>query len=418
MKANKFMAIAMMAGALVMASCNNNPNPDGPDIKSTTPEVAATEGAVTVVWNIANIDEMCDVQYVFAGNYNNWSTNPDEMVKFEAIPDYKGWYKAVIKPTDEALADGWDHLEGKPNALAKDGTFPAGWDYQWIGLENKPCELLKGSAEFKTEYEVETSIVCNADADVIFVKSYGFKTNPCVDAVYDNVTFNLTVTVPVTEGGTVYIVGDAFEKSWDNTAYPMTGSGSNWTITLPTVVGKSYKFCVDANWANDQMNAPEEGKDCVKKADNMTVDFTTMNPTVYGFLNFGITADQVCADEEEPGEEPTAVDVKAGDELVVNVKLGEGLDLGENKLYVWSWGQEKKDTPLEMTLAEGVYSYKFVVAEGDVAGWKDSGMLFVATVLGEEGAMNWDGKLGQTGDIKPIQAGTWTINSDWSLTKE
>lgn len=300
MKSIKFLAIALMAGAMLMVGCKKDETT--PEAKKTTPDVAATEGAVTVVWNIANIDEMCDLTYVFAGNYNNWNTAPEAMVKFEAIPDYAGWFKAVI-----VLAEGVDHLEGKPCALQKDGTFEGSWGNQWIGIENHPCEVLGGDAKLEVEYEVESKLVCAAGADVVYVKSYGFKTNPCVDAVYDDVTFNLTVTVPVTADSIVYIVGDAFEKSWDPSAYPMTmvegSNGANWTITLPTIVGKSYKFCVNANWDNDQMDYDAE-KDCVKKAGNMTVDWVTMTPTVYGFLNAGLTKDQVC--QEEPAEEVPA----------------------------------------------------------------------------------------------------------------
>lgn len=400
MKANKFFFAAMMVAALGFVSCNPQGEEENPQIKSDTPEVAATDGAVTVVWNIANISDMCDVEYVFAGNYNNWQIEPSVMAHFEPIADYDGWYKAVI------TLDGVDHLEGKPCALGLDGTFPSGWDFQWIGIEDHPCEVLKGDASLEVEYDVESKLVCGETADVVFVKSYGFKTNPCVEATYDDVTFNLTVTVPVTDGGTVYIVGDAFEKSWDQTAYPMTGSGSNWTITLPTIVGKNYKFCVDANWDNDQMNAPEDEGGCFKKAGNMTVDFTTMNDVVYGFLNFGLDPANVCADEDETGEE--TVDVKVGDQLVVNVKLGEGLTINDNKLYVYSWntGDDQKDFK-EMTLSNGVYTYTYTVVDG----WDDSGMLFVD-------ANDWDSKSGQTADIKPVQAGTWTINSDWTLTKE
>ena len=295
MKANKFLAIAMMACALVMTACKGGDTP-GPDIKKTTPEVAATPGAVTVVWNIANIKDMCEVEYVFAGNYNNYNVDPANMAHFEALEGYEGWYKAVI------VLDGVDHLEGKPCALQKDGTFEGSWGNQWIGTEEHPCEVLSGAAELVAEYEVESKLVCAADADVVFVKSYAFKTNPCVDAVWDEVTFTLTVTVPVTDGGTVYIVGDAFEKSWDVTAYPMQGSGSNWTITLPTIVGKEYKFAVNADWANDQMVLNEE-KQCVEKAKNMTVDFITMTPTVYGFMNFGIDSTMVCPEEKPEVEE-------------------------------------------------------------------------------------------------------------------
>jgi hypothetical protein len=294
MKAYKFFAFAMMACAVMMTACKKDNTPVTPDIKSDLPEVEATEGAVTVVWNIANIDEMCDeVGYVFAGNYNNWNTDPEAMVHFEAIAGYHGWFKAVL-PTEEAL-------QGKPCALAKDGTFPSSWDYQWIGTEEHPCEVVKGDATLEVEYEVESKLVCGAEADVVYVRSYAFKGNPCVEAVYDDVTFNLTVTNPVPEGHVVYIVGDAFEKSWDVTAYPMEGSGANWNITLKAIVGKEFKFVVDSSWTNDQMEYDEE-KACAKAVKkNLKVDFTIMPVTVYGFLNFGVSEDQVCKVEPTEG---------------------------------------------------------------------------------------------------------------------
>ncbi len=300
MKASKFMAIVMMACTILAVGCKKSGGNEEPEIKKTTPDVAATEGAVTVVWQIANLSELCDeIGFVFAGNYNNWNTaDVEAMAHFKKIEGYDDWFMVVIP-----LVEGVDHLEGKPCALQKDGTFESSWANQWIGTEDHPCEIISGSAELQTEYEVESKLVCAADADVVYVKSYAFKTNPCVDAVFDQVTFNLTVEVPVADGGIVYIVGDAFEKSWDNTAYPMEGAGKNWSITLPAIVGKEYKFCVNANWDNDQMVLNTE-RDCIEKAGNMKVDFTTMEPTVYGFMNFGITEDQVCP--EEPAQEVPA----------------------------------------------------------------------------------------------------------------
>ena len=67
---------------------------------------------------------------------------------------YTNWYKAVITPT-EAI----EQLEGKPCALAADGTFPISWDHQWIGSEEKPCEILKGDAELLIEYANETKLI-------------------------------------------------------------------------------------------------------------------------------------------------------------------------------------------------------------------------------------------------------------------
>ena len=269
--------------------------PDDP--YKNIPYVPATEGAVTLVWHIANIDEMCEeVGYVFAGNYNYWSTDPATMAHFEPIEGFHGWYKAVV-----VLQEGVGYLEGKPCALAKDGTFPSAWDYQWIGTVDHPCELVSGAAIINIEYEVESRLICSPDADVVYIRSYAFKENPCVDPVYENVTFNLTTTVPVAAGGTVYIVGDAFAQSWDPTAYPMTGSGTNWTVTLPAIVGREYKFCVNGDWTNEQMKYDNEKACAESQQQNFRIDFVTMTPTVYGFRNFGITEEQVCHEEYPEG---------------------------------------------------------------------------------------------------------------------
>lgn len=290
MKLFKNFAFLLMLGAAVMVSCNpKKEDPKDPPLQSEMPEVAATEGAVTVVWHL-DIADMCDVNLVFAGNYNEYNLDPANMAKFEAIPDYKGWYKAVITPFKNE--DGTYHkdgyLVGKPCACALDGTFPSSWDHQWIGTEEAPCEILKGSANLQDEYNGEKKIIFNEDADVVYVKSSQFKTNPCVEAVFEDITFNLTTTVPVTEGGIVYIVGDAFEKSWTPDAYPMTKVDANkWTVTLPALVDKEFKFCVNGSWDNDQMAAPAEGADCSETVGNMKVDFVEMNVEVYGFLNFG-----------------------------------------------------------------------------------------------------------------------------------
>jgi len=386
MKAYKFFAVAMMACAVMFTACKKD-TPSTPDIKSDVPEVAATEGAVTVVWNIANIDDMCDeVGYVFAGNYNNYNTDPEAMVHFEAIEGYHGWFKAVIA-TEEAL-------QGKPCALAKDGTFPSDWAFQWIGLEDHPCEIVRGDATLEVEYEVESKLVCGADADVVYVRSYGFKTNPCVDAVWDDVTFNLTVEIPVPEGGTVYIVGDAFEQSWVADAYPMNGQGSDWSLTLKAVVGKQYKFVVNGSWDNDQMEYDEE-KACVNKAGNMKVDFTTMTPEVYGFMNFGIDSTMLCP-EEKPEEQ----------EGVMYIKCAANS---------WTWEQmvvdpaDNKQFTFEATVtdASNIGANINVAATDDGAVWYDLGDMSAAAhglAEGDAYKYRFTSTEGATGTLEVVPA--------------
>ncbi len=290
MKNLKSFAALIMMCAAVMVACEQKPDPTPeptptPGPSSEIPEVEPTEGAVTVVWNIVDA-EVCS-GLVFAGDYNGYNTDPAAMVKFEAIEGYEGWYKAVITPADPAASP---VLAGKPCALAQDGTFPGSWDYQWIGTEEHPCEIIEGEAELKVEYEVESQLVVTNNSSVVYVRSYAFKTNPCVEAVYEEVTFNLETTVAVEGDGVIYVVGDAFETAWDPAAYPMEKVDANhWTVTLPALIGKQYKYVVNGSWDNDQMLAPEEGAECSKPAGNINLDFNVTEDKVYGFLNFGVT---------------------------------------------------------------------------------------------------------------------------------
>lgn len=160
------------------------------------PVVEPVIGHVVIVWHL-DIEAMCDVDLVFAGNYNNYDIDPANMVHFEAIPNHAGWYKAVIKPLQKE--DGtWqdDALFGRPCACALDGTFPSSWDYQWISTEEAPCKILKGSAILIEDYADGRMLCVNEDADVVYIESSHFKVDPCV---------------PVTEGGTACVGGETFE---------------------------------------------------------------------------------------------------------------------------------------------------------------------------------------------------------------
>ncbi len=304
MKTLKYFMGALALCSLVLVSCDPKPEEDPkPNQNDTTkteepkgdqPVVEATEGAVTVVWNIVEA-EVCS-ELVFAGDYNGYNTEVANMVKFEAIEGYEGWYKAVITPADPSLTP---VLAGKPCALATDGTFPSSWDYQWINVdETKACTVIEGPATLEVEYEVESKLLVSENSSVVYVRSYGFKANPCVAPSFEDVTFNLKTTVPVAEGGIVYIVGGAFEKSWDVAAYPMEKvDANNWTITLPALIDQEYKYVVNSDWNNDLALAPEEGAECSKVSGNLKVDFVLMEDEFYGFINFGATK---C--EETPAE--------------------------------------------------------------------------------------------------------------------
>lgn len=300
MKTLKVFMGAFLVGAVIFAGCKKDEKKEAtPDIKSTVPEVAATEGAYTVVWNAVDYSDCNGL--VFAGNYNGWNTEVENLAAFEKIEGYTNWYKAVIVPTSEIT-----QLEGKPCALAADGTFPSGWDHQWIGSEEKPCELVKGEATFEVEYETETKMIVPTIGGVVYVRSYQFKVNPCVDEPEYEIAFNLTLEQEVADTVKVYVVGDFVENSWSSEnpfAYEMTRvDGKTFKIEgIKAKIGREYKYAANGSWDYEMVvAAPSEGDTCSAKSGNLKIADVTMNDVIYGFKNINAS---ICPDEKpEPVE--------------------------------------------------------------------------------------------------------------------
>ena len=247
------------------------------------PYVVPTKGAYTVVWNAVDYSECNGL--VFAGNYNGYDTDTATMAKFEKIKGYTNWYKAVIIPTGSI-----DQLEGKPCALASDGTFPAQWDYQWIGTEEKPCEVVKGEVEFFSEYVVETNMVVRQIDSVVYVRSYQFKHDPCVEETVDDITFNLTLAQSVSADTKIYVVGDFAEHIWEPDAYEMTRiDNTHFTTTIKARIGREYKYVANGSWDYKMLAFPEEGETCSMSLSNLTIDGTTISDYGYGFMNINAT---------------------------------------------------------------------------------------------------------------------------------
>ena len=244
----------------VCPECGQNPCVC-PNQKPEIPEVAATDGAVTVVWNAVGFVPCMEEgnQLVFAGDYNGYNTDPAQMAKFEAIEGYEGWWKAVITPADASLTP---VLAGKPCALYLDGTFPSSWDHQWLNVEAGACEVIDGPATLEVEYEVESKLLVESNSSVVYVRSYGFKTDPCLEP--ETYTVTLTASAPeLPEGTIVYAVG-AF-NSWTTDATPMTLANGVWTATIENVVmGAEYKYVANASWDNEELLEAAEGAVCAE----------------------------------------------------------------------------------------------------------------------------------------------------------
>lgn len=264
----KFFFAALAVATVALVGCDPQPgnNPDDPNNGGDTtvilppagdqPEVEATEGAVTVVWNTVDFTPCVENQLVFAGDYNGYNTDPAAMAKFEAIEGYEGWWKAVITPADASLTP---VLAGKPCALYLDGTFPSSWDHQWLNVEAGACEVLDGDATLEVEYEVESKLIVNSNSSVVYVRSYGFKTDPCIEPETSNITFKATAPA-LPEGVIVYAVG-AF-NSWTTDATPLTLVNGVWTATVEGVIGDEYKYVVNASWDNEELLKTAAGDTC------------------------------------------------------------------------------------------------------------------------------------------------------------
>ena len=265
-------------------------NPCECDTTGTTeiPVVAATEGAVTVVWNAVGFAPCMEEggnQLVFAGDYNGYNTDPAEMVKFEAIEGYEGWWKAVITPADPAATP---VLAGKPCALYLDGTFPSSWDHQWINVDvDHQCTIIDGDATLEVEYEVESKLVVNSNSSVVYVRSYGFKTDPCVEP--EKFTVSLKATAPeLPEESIVYAVGSF--NGWTADATPMTLENGVWSVTLEEVVmGAEYKYVVNGSWDYEELLEAAEGAACAEGlSGNRVLNDVDVNDVIANFKDVTI----------------------------------------------------------------------------------------------------------------------------------
>ena len=131
-----------------------------------------------------------------------------------------------------------------------------------MNVEAGACEILDGEAELQVEYEVESKLIVAKNSSVVYVRSYGFKTDPCLEP--ETYTVTLTASAPdLPEGTIVYAVG-AF-NSWTTDATPMTLANGVWTATIENVVmGAEYKYVANASWDNEELQATAEGANCAE----------------------------------------------------------------------------------------------------------------------------------------------------------
>lgn len=253
MKANKFMLVALFAGALAMVSCEKTPqNPpvvdDGGNTEVVLEEAPALEapgeGKVTIA--VRAPKGTCN-GLVAVGAATNEDGSDDwnpgaQTKKFTKVENTDTWYQITL-PANPGMAV-------KVIAITEAGV--ADWGTQWgmnIEGEDPNVEILEGStgALDNSENGGEVKLVELAENTVVFVNVVAWKSEPCVPKNEAGVaSFTLDATT-LPEGYEVGIVGNFPDKNWDiaNPIVMTKGEGNVYTaIEVAVSAAQEYKYFV------------------------------------------------------------------------------------------------------------------------------------------------------------------------------
>lgn len=294
MKNLKFFFAALVCATMTFVACEDPGKDPGQDPgqndttvvtppTSDMPEVAPVEGKIVVVFNAVDQAEVCN-GLVFAGDYNGYNTNAAEMAAFEPIEGYANWFKVEITPCTEGKTEGYA-LIGKPCQLAADGSFPGSWDYQWhaklndAGEVDTEVEIIKGNAELQPDYNLEKKLAVFDGADVVYVRAYAWKKNPCVPVEKYTVSFEVTTKFAVADSLTVNVAGAM--NGWNASGSLMTPNADRtvWTVSINEVeLGMEYKYTLVAASGNTYWEQGGNRKVDDREMYDEVEFFDTINP--------------------------------------------------------------------------------------------------------------------------------------------
>ena len=181
------------------------------------------------------LEPVCN-DIVWTGTYNDWSTKLYELLYFQPVPNYDGWYYVNVPITNSANdVISW----GKPVQLANDGSFS--WDYQ-AGDVNS-WEVIYGTITVSVGYTNESNLSnCVYDDGPLVLISKYFKNDPCTGK--SDIKAHLasyTVQSIVIPASVTYIGENAF-AGWSNLTH-FEYKGTSLTTdagVLPNIVYLSY----------------------------------------------------------------------------------------------------------------------------------------------------------------------------------
>lgn len=309
MKFNKLMMAAMMVGAVAFVACKNNentpvptptPTPD-PDPQPVVeiPEVdAPADGYVTLVINIPANSECNGVAFKGTLNGSTWTganeylneegpADKDHCIKFEAIPDYKNWYKATYK----LGAEPWNEGTLMAGKICLIYTNDGSWEGQFVNWTvNDEYSTADNGKSGDGNIEIYGS-------GLVYVMIGGWQGSECATPEQ----YNITVIVPAfcDEPFDIELIGSFC--GWDGAqAVALTaGENNTYTATITATENAEWKVRGVGSWDKEIQGLIEEGEDAGKwtgvannvlgKDLNVTMDYS--NAEKYRW--------NVCAPDEE-----------------------------------------------------------------------------------------------------------------------
>lgn len=295
--------------------------------------------------------EVCN-DIVFAGSYNSWNTNPEDMVHFTPLDGFDGWYVAVVPVLYDDY--GAEANDGKPVQLASDGTFS--WDYQTGDFYS--WELISGSVDIMSGYSGESNLTNWSSAEPVILKSLYFKNNnsPCGDIVTYDYTINLKA--PDCGGYEPAIIGD-FNNWVEGVAMAPIGDGW-YQAVVNSMPGRRVNFraSTSADWSNAIQIYDSEYGAWLNIADYYLTEETTIN------LDYSAGKYTLC-ENDVPTPECYTLNVNVAEGGYVNIfpeaecyEEGTQITLTAEAYegYQFSqWSDGNTDNPRLLTMTEDVY---------------------------------------------------------------
>lgn len=180
---------------------------------------------------------------VFAGTYNDWSTDVETCVVFEEMEGFENWYVCSFNDASASIA-------GKPLQL-KNGSF-SGWDYQ-IGDD---ATVVRGTATIAPGYSGEVNITdYGTDAPVVLASAkWKLNNNPCETVPTHEYTVILNAPFCADAEGNYFdpaIIG-AFNGWSEGVAMILNEEDFTYSYTFTDEEKHEFKFKAvgDTDWTN------------------------------------------------------------------------------------------------------------------------------------------------------------------------